>query len=61
MDGLYTPESWKDGQKWYHYTQRMRYPSVFENSDKAQFQNALKLMGADKNVMMTPLWWAIKK
>ena len=61
FDGLFTADSYKDGQKWYHFTQRMRYPSVFENSDKEQFQNALKLLGTENNTMMTPLWWAIKK
>lgn len=61
FDGLFKADSYKDGQKWYHFTQRMRYPSVFENSDKEQYQNALKLLGTEKNTMMVPLWWAIKK
>lgn len=60
MDGMYTQESWVNGQKWYHYTQRMRYTTALENSDKEQYQNALGLLGATTNNMMTPLWWAIK-
>ena len=55
----YTPEDWKNGQKWSHYTQRLRYPSALENSDKEQYQNALNLLGGE-NTMMVPLWWAIK-
>lgn len=59
MDGLYTQAQWINGQKWYHYTQRMRYTTALENSDKEQYQNALQLLGAETNNMMTPLWWAI--
>ena len=38
----------------------MRYPTALENADKEQYQNALQLLGAEDNTMMTPLWWAIK-
>ena len=33
---------------------------ALENADKEQYQNALQLLGAEDNTMMTPLWWAIK-
>lgn len=59
MESYYTTNDWKTGQKWYHYTQRMRYPTALENSDKEQFQHALDLLGTDQNTMMVPIWWAI--
>lgn len=60
MEKYIQASEWKNGQKWYHYTQRMRYPTALENADKEQYQNALQLLGAEDNTMMTPLWWAIK-
>ncbi len=60
MEKYIQASEWKNGQKWYHYTQRMRYPTALENADKEQNQNALQLLGAEDNTMMTPLWWAIK-
>ena len=27
------PESWKSGQKWQYYPQRMRYPTTFDNAN----------------------------
>lgn len=54
------PADWTNGQKWYHFTQRMRYPTALENADKEQYMNALQLLGTNENTMMTPLWWAIK-
>ena len=60
MEKHYTTEDWKNGQKWYHYTQRMRYPVALENADKEQYQYALELLGTTENTMMVPLWWAIK-
>ena len=58
MESYYTPQDYLTGQKWSHYTQRMRYPTGLENADKEQYQNALKLLGGE-NTMMVPLWWAI--
>ena len=58
MEPYYTTEDWKSGQKWSHYSQRMRYPTGLENSDPVEYKNALQLLGGDNN-MMVPLWWAI--
>ena len=58
MESYYTPQDYLTGQKWSHYTQRMRYPTALENADKEQYQNALNLLGGE-NTMMVPLWWAI--
>ena len=33
MVNVWNPNSWKDGQKWEFYPQRMRYPSSLENAD----------------------------
>ena len=33
MVNAWNPNSWKDGQKWEFYPQRMRYPSSLENAD----------------------------
>ena len=50
-------EKWSEMVSLY---KRMRYPTALENADKEQYQNALQLLGAEDNTMMTPLWWAIK-
>ena len=48
MEKYIQASEWKNGQKWYHYTQRMRYPTALENADKEQYQNALQLLGAER-------------
>ena len=50
------PNSWKDGQKWEFYPQRMRYPSSLENADPEGYKQAVELLGGSDNII-TPLWW----
>lgn len=60
MEEYYKSDDYTTGQKYYHFPQRMRYPSSLENADAEQFQYALDLMNADRNTIMIPLWWAIQ-
>ena len=60
MESFIKASEWANGQKWYHYTQRMRYPTGLENADKAEYQHALELLGTETNTMMAPLWWSAK-
>ena len=52
----WNPNSWKDGQKWEFYPQRMRYPSSLENADPEGYKQAVELLGGSDNII-TPLWW----
>ena len=56
MVNVWNPNSWKDGQKWEFYPQRMRYPSSLENADPDGYKQAVELLGGSDN-MITPLWW----
>ena len=56
MVNAWNPNSWKDGQKWEFYPQRMRYPSSLENADpegykQAQIISSLLYGGPDVNVL----------
>lgn len=41
MVNVWNPNSWKDGQKWEFYSQRMRYPSSLENADPEGYKQAV--------------------
>ena len=56
MVNVWNPNSWKDGQKWEFYPQRMRYPSSLENADPEGYKQAVELLGGLDNII-TPLWW----
>ncbi len=56
MVNAWNPNSWKDGQKWEFYPQRMRYPSSLENADPEGYKQAVELLGGPDNII-TPLWW----
>ena len=56
MVNAWNPNSWKDGQKWEFYPQRMRYPSSLENADPEGCKQAVELLGGSDNII-TPLWW----
>ncbi|KDS53505.1 susd and RagB outer membrane lipofamily protein [Phocaeicola vulgatus str. 3975 RP4] len=56
MVNAWNPNSWKDGQKWEFYPQRMRYPSSLENADPEGYKQAVELLGGSDNII-TPLWW----
>ena len=56
MVNAWNPNSWKDGQKWEFYPQRMRYPSSPENADPEGYKQAVELLGGSDNII-TPLWW----
>ena len=56
MVNVWNPNSWKDGQKWEVYPQRMRYPSSLENADPEGYKQAVELLGGSDNII-TPLWW----
>ena len=56
MVNAWNPNSWKDGQKWEFYPQRMRYPSSLENADPEGYKQAVELLGGSENII-TPLWW----
>ena len=56
MVSAWNPNSWKDGQKWEFYPQRMRYPSSLENADPEGYKQAVELLGGSDNII-TPLWW----
>lgn len=56
MVNVWNPNSWKDGQKWEFYPQRMRYPSSLENADPEGYKQAVVLLGGSDNII-TPLWW----
>ena len=56
MVNAWNPNSWKDGQKWGFYPQRMRYPSSLENADPEGYKQAVELLGGSDNII-TPLWW----
>lgn len=45
------PNSWKDGQKWEFYPQRMRYPSSPENADPEGYKQAVELLGGSDNII----------
>lgn len=44
MVNVWNPNSWKDGQKWEFYPQRMRYPSSLENADPEGYKQAVELL-----------------
>lgn len=54
MVNAWNPNSWKDGQKWEFYPQRMRYPSSLENADPEGYKQAVELLGGSDNII-TPL------
>lgn len=56
MVNAWNPNSWKDGQKWEFYPQRMRYPSSLENADPEGYKQAVELLGGSDNII-TPLRW----
>ena len=58
MVNVWNPNSWKDGQKWEFYPQRMRYPSSLENADPEGYKQAVELLGGSDNII-TPLWLSL--
>lgn len=44
MVNVWNPNSWKDGQKWEFYPQRMRYPSSLENADPEGYKQAVEFI-----------------
>lgn len=50
MVNVWNPNSWKDGQKWEFYPQRMRYPSSLENADPEGYKQAVELLGGSDNM-----------
>ena len=50
MVNAWNPNSWKDGQKWEFYPQRMRYPSSLENADPEGYKQAVELLGGSDNL-----------
>lgn len=56
MVNVWNANSWKEGQKWEFYPQRMRYPSSLENADPEGYRNAVELLGGPDNII-TSLWW----
>lgn len=58
MVNAWNPNSWKDGQKWEFYPQRMRYPSSLENADPEGYKQAVELLGGSDNII-TPLWLSL--
>lgn len=58
MESTWTPNSYKTGQSFNLYPQRLRYPSSLKNADSEGYNKAIELLdGADATI--TPLWWAI--
>lgn len=51
MVNVWNPNSWKDGQKWEFYPQRMRYPSSLENADPEGYKQAVELLGGSDNII----------
>lgn len=51
MVNAWNPNSWKDGQKWEFYPQRMRYPSSLENADPEGYKQAVELLGGSDNII----------
>ena len=60
MVNVLKKDSWKDGQKWDFYPQRMRYPTTLDNADPDNYQKAVELLGGS-DVVITPLWWSAFK
>ena len=60
MVNVLKKDSWKDGQKWDFYPQRMRYPTTLDNADPDNYQKAVELLGGS-DVIITPLWWSAFK
>lgn len=58
MEKTWTPNSYKSGQKFDMYPQRLRYPSSLKNADPEGYDKAIQLLGGE-NTSITPLWWAI--
>ncbi len=54
MVNVWNPNSWKDGQKWEFYPQRMRYPSSLENADPEGYKQAVELLGGSDNIITPP-------
>ena len=52
MVNAWNPNSWKDGQKWEFYPQRMRYPSSLENADPEGYKQAVELLGGSDNISL---------
>lgn len=44
MVNVWNPNSWKDGQKWEFYPQRMRYPSSLENADPEGYKQSCRVI-----------------
>ena len=58
MELSWNPSTYKTGQKFDVYPQRMRYPSDLKNADPVGWDKAMQLLGGE-NTTITPLWWAI--
>ncbi len=58
MVNVLKKDSWKNGQQWDFYPQRMRYPTTLDNADPENYQKAVELLGGS-DVIITPLWWSL--
>lgn len=58
MVNVLKKDSWKNGQQWDFYPQRMRYPATLDNADPENYQKAVELLGGS-DVIITPLWWSL--
>lgn len=58
MVNVLRKDSWKNGQQWDFYPQRMRYPTTLDNADPENYQKAVELLGGS-DVIITPLWWSL--
>ncbi|WP_444344762.1 SusD/RagB family nutrient-binding outer membrane lipoprotein [Phocaeicola coprocola] len=58
MVNVLKKDSWKNGQQWDFYPQRMRYPTTLDNADLENYQKAVELLGGS-DVIITPLWWSL--
>lgn len=58
MVNVLKKDSWKNGQQWDFYPQRMRYPTALDNADPENYQKAVELLGGS-DVIITPLWWSL--
>lgn len=58
MVNVLKKDSWKNGQQWDFYPQRMRYPTTLDNADPENYQKTVELLGGS-DVIITPLWWSL--
>jgi len=54
----WSKDSYKTGQTFGCFNQRMKYPSSLNNADPNEYKNAVSLLGGE-DITATPIWWAI--